>query len=78
MLSNGKGLACETNTWDNSWNYIHVYYVWQSRVEIKHYSIAYFDHVTALQVLKHRSSVKGGVCTCCVNVVSIIEFTHYV
>ena len=34
---NGKGLACETITRDNSWNYI-----WQSRVEIKHYSIVYW------------------------------------
>ena len=58
MLWNGTGLACETNTRENSWNYI---CVWQSHVEIEHYSVAYFDHVTALQVLKHRTLVKGGV-----------------
>jgi len=28
--------------------YIHV---WQSRVEIKHYSVANFDHITAFEVL---------------------------
>ena len=77
MLWNGKGLACETNTGDNSWNYIYIFQ-WQSRVEIKHYSVAYFDHVTALQVLKRRTLVKGGACKCCVNMVSIYEFTHYV
>ena len=48
----------------NSWNYIHAYYVWQSRVEIKHYSVAYFDHVTALQVLKCRTLVKGSYVLC--------------
>ena len=53
-----------------------IIYVWQSRVE--HYSISYFDHVTALHVLKHRTLVKGGVRTCCVNVVSIHEFAHCV
>ena len=26
-------------------------YVWQSRVEIENYSIAYFDHVTAFEAL---------------------------
>jgi len=25
--------------------------MWQSRVEIKHYSIAYFDHITAFEAL---------------------------
>ena len=77
MLWNGKlkGLARKTNTRDNSWNYI---YVWQSWVEIKHYSVAYFDHVTALQVLKRRTLVKGRAHMCCVNVVSIHEFTQCV
>ena len=51
-----KGLACETTTRDNSWNYI---CVWQSQVEIKH-SVAYFDHVAAL---KRRTLVKGRACT---------------
>ena len=53
-------------------------YVWQSRVEIKHYSVAYFDHVTILQVLKHRTLVKGKARMWCVNVVSIYEFAHCV
>jgi len=26
-------------------------YMWQSRVEIEHYSVAYFDHGTAFEVL---------------------------
>ena len=52
--------------------------MWQSWVEIKHYSVVYFDLVTALQVLKRRTLVKGGACTCWVNVVSIHEFTHCV
>ena len=32
----------------------------QSRVEIEHYSIAYFDHITAFKVLYPSTSVKGG------------------
>ena len=39
-------------------------------------SVAYFDHVTALQVLKCRTLVKGGARMCCVNVVRNHEFTH--
>ena len=49
-----------------------------SRVEIKHFSVAYFDHITALQVLKCRTLVKGVACTYCVNVVRNHEFTHCV
>ena len=45
---------------------------------IQDYSIAHFDHVTTLQVLKLRTLVKGGAHTCCVNMVSIHEFTHCV
>ena len=37
--------------------------MWQSRVEIGHYSIAYFDCVTA--------SIKGGAYTHCVDVLGI-------
>ena len=31
--------------------------MWQSRVEIEHYSVAYFNRITAFEV---RTSVKGG------------------
>ena len=36
--------------------YIHMYiimciYMWQSWVEIEHYSVAYFDHVTVFKAL---------------------------
>ena len=34
--------------------------MWQSRVEIEHYFIAYFDRITAFKVLYHSTSVKGG------------------
>ena len=26
-------------------------YMWQSRVEIEHYSVAYFEHITAFEAL---------------------------
>ena len=35
-------------------------YMWQSRVEIEHYSVAYIDRVTAFEALYHSISVKGG------------------
>ena len=38
-------------------------HVWQSWVEVKHYSV---NHVTAFEVLKHNTSVKGGTHLCCV------------
>ena len=34
--------------------------MWQSRVEIEHYSVAYFNCITAFKALLHRTSVKGG------------------
>ena len=51
-------------------------YMWQSQVEIEHYSVAYFDRITVFEVLKCRTSVKGGAHICCVNVISIHEFTQ--
>ena len=53
-------------------------HLWQSQVETKHYSIAYFDRDTAFEVLQRRTSVKGGANTLCVNVSSIHEFMQRV
>ena len=39
----------------------------QSRVEIKHYSIAYFNCVSVFKVLEHRTLVVGGAHTHCVD-----------
>ena len=44
--------------------------MWQSRVEIEHYSVAYSS---ALPHLKHNFSLRGGAHTCYVNVSSIHE-----
>ena len=38
--------------------------MWQSQVEIEHYSIAYFDRVAAFEVLQRSTSVKGKAHTC--------------
>ena len=37
------------------------YHVWQSRVEIKHYSVVQFDCVTVFEALWRKTSVKGMV-----------------
>ena len=34
--------------------------MWQCCVETEHYSIAYFDRITAFEALWRRTSVKGG------------------
>ena len=34
--------------------------MWQSRVEIKGYSIAYFNRIATFEVLYHRTFIKGG------------------
>ena len=52
--------------------------MWQSRVEIEHYSIAYVDRIAAFEALLRRTSVKGGVHTRSVNVASIDEFAQRV
>ena len=49
--------------------------MWQSRVEIEHYSVAYFDHIAVFKALKRRTSVKGEAHTRSVNMASIDEFT---
>ena len=36
---------------------IHHNNMWQSQVEIKHFSVAYFKCITMLKVLYHRPSV---------------------
>ena len=54
----------------------HVMQLWQSWVEIEHYSVAYFDHITAFVALLRGTSVKGGTHMHCVNMVSIHEFTQ--
>ena len=33
--------------------------MWQSYVEIKDYSVIYFNRVTAFKALYHRTSIKG-------------------
>jgi len=53
-------------------------YIWQSRVEIEHYSVVYFAHIAAFEALYCRTSVKGGAHTHWVNVASIDEFTQCV
>ena len=35
-------------------------YMWQCQVEIKHYSIAYFDRITVFEALQSRTSVGLG------------------
>ena len=35
-------------------------YMWQSRVEIKHYSVAYFARIAVFEALQRGTSVKGG------------------
>ena len=56
----------------------HVMQMWQSRVEIEHYSVAYFNRIAAFEALLRRTSVKGGVHARCVNVASIDEFAQRV
>ena len=34
--------------------------MWQSRVEIEGYSVAYFDRIAAFEAPYHRTSVKSG------------------
>ena len=47
-------------------------YLGHVAVEIEHYSVAYFDHATAFEVLQCGTSFKGGV-NICVNMSSIHE-----
>ena len=34
--------------------------MWQSQIEIEHYSVVYFDRITVFEALEHTTSVKGG------------------
>ena len=46
-------------------------HMWQSRVEIERYSVAYFNHVTAFKALSHISSVKGRAHACYIDLTGI-------
>ena len=41
--------------------------IWQSQVEIERYSIAYFNRVSAFEVLYDRTSINGGAHTHYIN-----------
>ena len=41
-------------------SWLNTQYMWQSRVEIKDYSVAYFNCIVAFKTLYHWTSVKGG------------------
>ena len=45
--------------------------MWQSQVEIEHYSIVYFNCAGAFQVLKRTTSIKGRAHTCYVDLSGI-------
>ena len=49
----------EPNTSELNSGFLHTY-MWQSWVETEHYSVAYFNHITAFKALEHRTFVKGG------------------
>ena len=53
-------------------------HMWQSWVEIEHYSVAYFKHVTTFKVLQCVTSNKGEVNMQCVNISRIHEFMQCV
>ena len=61
-----------------AWQPKNVIHMWQSRVEIEHYSVAYFARIAAFEALLRGTSVKGGIHTHCVNVASIDEFAQRV
>ena len=42
-------------------------YMWQSRVEIEGYSVAYFDHIAVFEAMYRWTPVKGGAHTCFVD-----------
>ena len=51
-------------------------YMWQSWVEIEHYSVAYFAHIAVFKALLRETSIKGGAHTCWVNSSTIATFAH--
>ena len=57
---------------------LHPGHTWQSQVEIEHYSVAYFNHVTTFKVLQCGTSIKGEVNMHCVNMSSIHELMQCV
>ena len=52
-------------------------YVWQSRVEIEHYSVAYFACIAVFETLQHVTSIKGGAHMRWVNSSILTTFDFY-
>ena len=53
-------------------------YMWQSRVEIEHYFVPYFNCITVFKALYHKTSVKGGAHMRWVNSWILTTFTQRV
>ena len=53
-------------------------HMWQSRVEIEHYFVAYFSRITVFEALQRGASVKGGAHTHSVNSSILATFTQRV
>ena len=52
------------------------HYMWQSRVEIKDYSVVYFDRIAVFEMLYCRTSVKGGAHTRFVDILDVHASTN--
>ena len=52
--------------------------MWQSHVEIKDYSVVYFDCIVAFKALYHWTSVKGGAHTHFVGLLDIHASMKYI
>ena len=52
--------------------------MWQSRVEIEDYSIAYFDQIAVFEVPYRWTSVKGGAHMCFIDSLDIHTSTRFV
>ena len=56
-----------THTQNTHTTHTHNTHMWQSRVEIEHYSIVYFERITALKALYCSAFIKGGTHACYVD-----------
>ena len=52
--------------------------MWQSRVEIKGYSVMYFDHIAVFEALYRWTSVKGGARMCFMDALISNESTKHI
>ena len=70
-----KSCLVEWSVWASTFAAVKVNTMWQSRVEIEDYSVAYFHRIAVFEMLYRSTSIKGRAHMCFIDLLYIYAFT---